>query len=852
MLAFLLALSVTAALIVILYINSGGGDDDPQIGDYSSGDAAEEPDIAAINDPGEDDRQWQRALAKPEGSEHWHYYPVIPDDAEPGSTVVLSATSKGFLGWEADPGYADVELTDLSSDAESVQVSFVMPDEEILIRALYDEIPFDNYVPHDDMSVSRADLHEYGEFTTQATIELEPLPDGMVGAQYYARISNAALEEGWHWEIDDDPSFPPPPGLVFTPRTGLLSGVPTTAGSYIFFINLLDAADVFQSSYDFTITILERPMLSPSTVPDGMVDIDYHAGISVDTLPVGTTWVWSATNLPTTSGLRFVADPSDMTQAAIRGTPTKAEAGATYTVKVNLTPADGTFGSSISFDYTIKIWEPPEITTLSGLLDGIVNHGYSKDFAAEGDALAVSTWTWSSADLPSGLGFTTISSGAGRISGEPAAPGKALEFTVRLAADPDILIGYTEKVFTIENIWAPVITTKPSDFPEGMVGPPIPEDEPEENPYYIEIEADGFPSNTTTKWDWDYDGDLPDGLEFMPVEINDQTLSATIEGIPEEHGNFELTVEMTAVDATNPNINGAVISSELITITIWPRTYLHIDISGTDGFVSRPGEEWDETNVAVSNRYKDKRAVMPGTQGIITTIANNGFIRWEVIPGHDTSDQVKIGGPDNYGHREGGRIGFVTIDMPKNPAGPVTPAWDVYILGAHARSPVITATLSRGTIGDLSYASSLSIAQADIGVGPGSLRWDVVNGALPTGLELDATAGRTTSIDVIEGRQIGAPAGDFNFTVGVTLPGTMRVDRPFSITILPVPGVLLGDVNNDGFVDLADLVTLAVFFEDDSIEINEAAADINRNGRVDTGDLTLLARYFARFGILGQ
>ena len=847
LLAVLLALSVATAVVFVLHANRGGGNNDAQIGDYSSdGDAAKEPESAAIGYIEEDDRQWQRAIVKPDGSEYWHYYPLIPTDAEPGSAVVLSATSKGFVSWEVDSDYAFVELADHSADADFVYVSFIMPDEEVVIRALYEEMPINN----DSSSLSRYDLHEYGEVPVMP-LNILTLPDGMVGAQYGWTLAEGGVPAGTTWEIDS--ALPLPTGFSFNPTIARVSSTnPPAPGTFSFAAIITTTTDAGEDKEvrEYSFTIWDSPEITTTSLPDGMVGVPYSADIVASGDALNTsTWTWSATgSFP--GGLSFSSVVGDITNAGVRGTPSSP--GATYNFTVTLTPANTQF-ATITQSFTIgRIWTPPEITTLPELLDGMARQMYSRDLAATGDALTASTWTWSSADLPSGLGITTVASNTGRISGEPAAAGKALEFTVRLTANPNTLIGFVEKVFTIENIWArPVITTKPADFPDGMVGPLNPLSEPEEEPYNIEIEAEGFPSNTTTTWDWAFDGDIPNGLDFIPVVIDGKTLSAIITGIPTVNKNFEFTVEMTAVD-TNPNINGAVISSELITITIWPRTYLHITIAGTDGYVSRPGDEWDETDEDESDLYKGKRAVMPGTKGIITTIANNGFIRWDVLPGYDTSDQVKIGGPDNYGHRESGRIGFVTIDMPKNPAGPEAPPWDVYIRGTHSRSPVISASLSRGTIGDLSYASSLSIALQDIGTGPSSLRWDVVKGILPTGLELDETAGRITSIDVIEGKQIGGPDGVFDFTIGVTLPGTMRIDRPFSITILPVPDVLLGDVNNDGFVDLADLVALAVYFEDGNIEINEAAADINRNGRVDTGDLTLLARYFARFGILGQ
>jgi endoglucanase family 5; S-layer homology, cell-adhesion and dockerin domains len=57
--------------------------------------------------------------------------------------------------------------------------------------------------------------------------------------------------------------------------------------------------------------------------------------------------------------------------------------------------------------------------------------------------------------------------------------------------------------------------------------------------------------------------------------------------------------------------------------------------------------------------------------------------------------------------------------------------------------------------------------------------------------------------------------------------------------------VMLGDVDGNGKVDRADLITLGKHFANLGVTINEKAADINGNGKVDRADLVLLAKYFA-------
>lgn len=58
---------------------------------------------------------------------------------------------------------------------------------------------------------------------------------------------------------------------------------------------------------------------------------------------------------------------------------------------------------------------------------------------------------------------------------------------------------------------------------------------------------------------------------------------------------------------------------------------------------------------------------------------------------------------------------------------------------------------------------------------------------------------------------------------------------------------LLGDVNDDGVVDVRDLVRLEKYFAQvDGAEINALNSDVNEDGLVDTRDMVRLAKYFAQ------
>ena len=65
-----------------------------------------------------------------------------------------------------------------------------------------------------------------------------------------------------------------------------------------------------------------------------------------------------------------------------------------------------------------------------------------------------------------------------------------------------------------------------------------------------------------------------------------------------------------------------------------------------------------------------------------------------------------------------------------------------------------------------------------------------------------------------------------------------------------IPNVILGDVNDDGVINVLDLMYLANHFAKNET-INEANADVNNDGALDVRDLMFLANVFAGKETLG-
>jgi len=248
---------------------------------------------------------------------------------------------------------------------------------------------------------------------------------------------------------------------------------------------------------------------------------------------------------------------------------------------------------------------------------------------------------------------------------------------------------------------------------------------------------------------------------------------------------------------------------------------------------------------------------MPGTQGEIRVpLSNTGFVRWEVrndiaTPTPNENALVRIG--NQWTATPGSAHAFVIIDMfTTDNNGVQTPIdGDVYIRGVDTRPPVWTARLNPGTLYDEESSGFVTFASADVGSGPRQISWELVDGMIPPGM--DFAWGSNNILTLLSNP--GGPTldGDFTFSLGINLPGTMRVTSPspFTMVINPVPGVMVGDVDGNGQRNLADLVMLAKFLRNDPTVPslpNPDAANITsaKGGPPNLDDLDILARYFTR------
>jgi hypothetical protein len=241
------------------------------------------------------------------------------------------------------------------------------------------------------------------------------------------------------------PSGSLPPGTTFA--NCVLSGTPTTAGTYTFRVTIVDSTGaVFTKDVTLTVVLAPPPALNLSgSLGDGKVGVPYTGQISAS--GGAGPYSYAGTGLP--DGLSLSAAGS------IGGTPGTAgqfTLAATATDSKGAT-ASGTFGITIA---------PADLAIVTASLpDGVVGVAYSTSLTASG---GVKPYTWTVTGLPDGLTATA----AGAISGTPKTAGK-FTVSVNVSDAAGTSLGNRRIGYTLTIAPAPLAITTAS-APNGTAG----------------------------------------------------------------------------------------------------------------------------------------------------------------------------------------------------------------------------------------------------------------------------------------------------------------------------------------------------------------------------------------------
>ncbi len=233
-----------------------------------------------------------------------------------------------------------------------------------------------------------------------------------------------------------------PAGLTINANTGLLSGTPTTTGSFNFTVRAIDSKGCYgERSYQMLIAC-PTIALSPASLPAGTAGTAYSQQL-VQTAGVAPI-TWSTTgSLP--PGLTL-----NSSTGLLSGTPT---AIGTFNFDVRATDANSCFGS---LSYQIVIGCPTIVITPIVLSFAPINVDFSLSFTQSGGVGSIS-WN-ATGNLPPGL---SLDSSTGVLTGTPTSTG-TYTFTLR-ATDGNLCFG--ERIYTL------LVTDGSTPIFEGDVSP---------------------------------------------------------------------------------------------------------------------------------------------------------------------------------------------------------------------------------------------------------------------------------------------------------------------------------------------------------------------------------------------
>ncbi len=245
------------------------------------------------------------------------------------------------------------------------------------------------------------------------TVSTATLPNGTVGAAYSSTVTVSGGTAPYVFTLTSGSA---PSGLSLT-GAGVLSGMPSSAGTASFTVAVADAAGA-QAKQTYSVTIgsaavVTGPTITTTTLPAGTVGASYSGKISASGGTAPYVFTRTSGNLPTSV---------DLTGAgSITGTPTAA---GTYTFTVTVADANGLTANQ---SYSVTIAAASSVLALAGgtLSTGTVGVQYSAPISATGGTAPYS-YTIASGMKPAGTDLST----GGLLTGTPTTA-NTYSFTVK-------------------------------------------------------------------------------------------------------------------------------------------------------------------------------------------------------------------------------------------------------------------------------------------------------------------------------------------------------------------------------------------------------------------------------------
>lgn len=247
---------------------------------------------------------------------------------------------------------------------------------------------------------------------TVLTVLTTSLPGGQQGVAYTTTLQAAGGVPPYTWSITTGAL---PTGLSLNASTGVISGTPTSAGTFSFTVRVTDNASN-HADQPLSITITNLAIVNTS-LPAGTFNVAYSATLTGSGGQTPYTWALLLGNMP--PGLSL-----NTSTGAITGTPT---ACGTFPDVWKLTDANSVFVTK-PLSITVSGCTSTLTITTASLPNGIQGTAYTTTLHGTGGTGSGYTWSVLTGTLPDGL---SLAASTGIISGTPTTAGTS-NFTIQL------------------------------------------------------------------------------------------------------------------------------------------------------------------------------------------------------------------------------------------------------------------------------------------------------------------------------------------------------------------------------------------------------------------------------------
>lgn len=249
---------------------------------------------------------------------------------------------------------------------------------------------------------------------TAPSISSSPdLPPGTVGQTYPAFTFNVQPTGAYQWSVAQGTL---PPGITLNPNTGVLTGTPLSAGTYIFTVQASDGIQPLQQAVSLTTFNAASPLSISVVLPPAIVG-QFYGPVVVLASGGSGSYSYSAVNLPANLTL-------SQTGGVISGLP--GSVGTFTGIVVTVTDLmSGLTASSGGLSLTILASSGTVLSVTSSGTSGEIPLGssVSTKFSVTG---GTAPYTFSALNLATGL---TLDPATGQLTGTPQQPG-SYSFTI--------------------------------------------------------------------------------------------------------------------------------------------------------------------------------------------------------------------------------------------------------------------------------------------------------------------------------------------------------------------------------------------------------------------------------------